>query len=207
MCCCAFTSSKYADAHICVQNKYCVEPHELHCYCRLCWPASQYGFYTRQSAALVLKTNVPTLPLKMASLGRNTWNSPNLVTWRFHCRPRCSRGFISVKKALARTCGSDLQQETLLYKTGVRKRGSHWNWPEKTEVRMRKLAIKGSVNKPVALWGRERSRRVDRRLSRSWGTTQIAEIQIRMRRYSETKYQEYHTDNNRVHACTCFSIR
>lgn len=105
MCCCAFTYSKYADAHICVQNKYCVEPHALHCFCLLsCWPASQYGFYTCQTAALVLKTNVPTLPLKMASLGRNTWNSPNLVTWRFRRRPRCSRGLISVKKALTRTC-------------------------------------------------------------------------------------------------------
>lgn len=94
------------------------------------------------------------------SLWRNTWNSPNLVTWRFHRRPRCSRGLISVKKSLARdvwarTCS----QRGSFSKPGVSERSGNWNRPKRAELRTRKLVINRSVDKPVAVWRRRKSSR------------------------------------------------
>lgn len=134
MCICAVNMQMHKQTvYLCAVSIYCIEPHELHhcCLHPLC-PASQSRFCTHQRAALFLKTNVPTLPLKMPSLWRNTWNSPNLVTWRFHRRPRCSRGLISVKKSLARdvwarTCS----KRGSFSKPGVSERSGNWNRPKR----------------------------------------------------------------------------
>lgn len=183
MCLCAVNMQMHIHISLCsicisMQYKYCIEIHKLHYFCLYPFcPASQYRFCRHQRAALFLKTNVPTLPLKMASLGRNTWNSPNLVTRRFHCRPRCSRGLISVKKSLtrdmwARTCSV----RGSFTKPGVSKRSGNWNRPKK-ELRTWNLVINWSVDKHVTLWRQSKSsRRAAGRVVRGFihSTTQAA---------------------------------